>query len=76
MASASRARAATDDSAISDSDVVTDDQVAQQGPVWVKIERVGNTFNGYYSADGENWTAMAWNPQTITMAGDVTIGLA
>jgi len=71
-----QARAATDDSAISDSDVVTDDQVAQEGPVWVKIERVGNTFNGYYSADGENWTAMAWNPQTITMAGDVTIGLA
>ena len=71
-----QARAATDDSATSDSSVVTDDQVAQEGPVWVKIERVGNTFNGYYSADGENWTAMAWNPQTITMASDVTIGLA
>ena len=40
-----QARAATDDSAISDSDVVTDDQVAQEGPVWVKIERVGNMFN-------------------------------
>ncbi|MFN2221685.1 MAG: hypothetical protein ACK2UH_03985, partial [Candidatus Promineifilaceae bacterium] len=36
----------------------------------------GNAFNGYYSTDGENWTAMAWNPQTIDMANEVTIGLA
>ena len=71
-----QARLETDASAVSDSDVVTDDQVAQVAPVWVKIERVGNTFNGYYSADGENWTAMAWNPQTMAMASDVTIGLA
>ena len=71
-----QARLTTDTSATSDSDVVTDDQVAQEGPVCIKLERLGNTFNGYYSADGENWTAMAWNPQTIAMASDVTIGLA
>ena len=71
-----QARLETDASAVSDSDVVTDDQVAQEAPVWVKIERVGNAFNGYYSTDGENWTSMVWSPQTIAMAGDVTIGLA
>jgi hypothetical protein len=65
-----------DASAVSDSSVATDEQIALREPVWVKIERVGNAFNGYYSTDGENWTAMAWNPQTIPMANDVTIGLA
>jgi hypothetical protein len=37
---------------------------------------MGNAFNGYYSTDGANWTAMSWNPQTIAMASDVHIGLA
>ena len=45
-------------------------------PYWVKIERVGNDFNGYYSTDGQNWTSMSWNPQTIAMASNVYIGLA
>ena len=71
-----QARVDTDGSAVSDSDVVTDNQIAQEGPVWVKIERVGNTFNGYYSTDGANWTLMVWSPQTIAMGSDVTIGLA
>ena len=71
-----QARVDTDGSATSDSTVVTDDQIAQEGPVWVKIERVGNTFNGYYSTDGANWTLMVWSPQTIAMGSDVTIGLA
>jgi hypothetical protein len=56
--------------------VATAEQIALREPAWVKIERVGNAFNGYYSTDGENWTAMSWNPQTIDMANDVTIGLA
>ncbi len=71
-----QARLEADASAVSDSDVVTDEQIALREPVWVKIERVGNTFNGYYSTNGADWTAMAWNPQTIAMANDVTIGLA
>ena len=47
-------------------------------PVWVKVERKGNQFNGYYATDaaGSAWTPMAWNPQTITMASTVYIGLA
>jgi hypothetical protein len=71
-----QARLTADVDAVSDSSVATDDQIALREPVWVKIERVGSTFNGYYSVDGENWTGMAWNPQTIAMANEVTIGLA
>ncbi len=69
-------RLATDAAAVSDTSVVTAEQTALAAPHWVKIERVGNTFNGYYSTDGENWTAMSWNPQTIAMASNVYIGLA
>jgi regulation of enolase protein 1 (concanavalin A-like superfamily) len=52
------------------------DQLAQHIPIWVKLERTGDQFKGYYSADGTNWTAMAWNPRTIAMNTDVYIGLA
>ncbi len=44
-------------------------------PVWVRVERVGNEFNGYISVDGENWEASANNPQTITMIPSVKMGL-
>jgi hypothetical protein len=71
-----QARLEADVAAVSDTSVATDEQIAEREPVWVKIERVGNDFNGYYSKDGEDWTAMTWNPQTIAMANDVTIGLA
>jgi len=71
-----QARLTADVDAVSDTSVATAEQIALHEPVWVKIERVGNTFNGYYSSDGDNWTAMSWNPQTIDMANDVTIGLA
>ena len=71
-----QARLATDTDATSDTDVATDEQIALAEPVWIKIERVGNTFNGYYSSDGADWTAMSWNPQTIAMGETITIGLA
>jgi len=71
-----QARLTADVAAVSDSGVVTTAQTALRAPYWVKIERVGNAFNGYYSTDGENWTAMAWNPQTIAMGANVYIGLA
>ena len=61
--------------AVSDSSIATDEQIALRAPHWVKIERVGSSFNGYYSTDGENWTAMAWNPQTIVMGANAYIGL-
>ncbi|NIO30466.1 MAG: hypothetical protein GTN75_01550, partial [Gemmatimonadetes bacterium] len=71
-----QARLTTAVNATSDTPVVTTEQTALQAPVWVKIERSGSTFNGFYSTDGVNWTSMSWNPQTITMTGTVYIGLA
>jgi hypothetical protein len=55
--------------------VATDEQKALTAPVWIRIERNGTTFNGYYSKDGAKWTAMSWNPQTITMVGTIYIGI-
>jgi regulation of enolase protein 1 (concanavalin A-like superfamily) len=43
-------------------------------PVWVKLERVGTTFSGYYSADGATWIRLG--TETIQMAATVHIGLA
>jgi hypothetical protein len=61
----------------SDTSVATPEQRTITAPYWVKIERDNdNNFNGYYSSDGVNWTAMAWNPQSIVMHQDVYIGLA
>ena len=44
-------------------------------PVWVKIERKGNNFSGYLSADGTTWTQLG-TAQSITMTAPVYIGLA
>jgi hypothetical protein len=44
-------------------------------PVWVRVERVGDTFNGYISLDGVNWEGSVSNPQTIIMISNVKIGL-
>jgi len=71
-----QARLTTDVAAVSDTSVATAEQIAMTVPYWIKIERVGNAFNGYYSADGQNWTAMSWNPQPIAMTANVHIGLA
>jgi len=71
-----QARLLTDSAATSDTAVATAEQIALKTPVWVKIERTGNSLNGYYSTDGVKWTAMSWNPQTINMAAaSVYIGL-
>jgi hypothetical protein len=55
-------------------------------PLWVKVERKGDTFTGYYSQDGKNWiinqpestdiASDSTNPIRILMMGDVYIGLA
>jgi len=75
-----QARLTTDVSATSDTSLASlpTSQTGARAPVWVKVERKGNQFNGYYATDaaGSAWTPMAWNPQTITMTSTVYIGLA
>ena len=44
-------------------------------PYWTKLVRSGNTFSGYISPDGVNWTQIG-SSQTITMAQNVYVGLA
>jgi concanavalin A-like lectin/glucanase superfamily protein len=43
-------------------------------PVWVRVVRSGDTFEGFYSFDGNNWTSQASG--TISMNQSVLIGLA
>lgn len=43
-------------------------------PYWVRLVRSGNTFTGYRSPDGTNWTQLG--SATITMASTVYVGLA
>jgi RHS repeat-associated protein len=52
-----------------------DNYVTPTLPYWVKVVRSGNTFSGYYSADGVTW-AQVGTSQTITMAQTVNVGLA
>ena len=33
-------------------------------------------LNGFYSLNGTLWTDMSWNPQKISMSGDMLVGLA
>jgi len=43
-------------------------------PYWVKLVRTGNTFAGYRSPDGVNWTLQG--SATFTMASSAYVGLA
>jgi hypothetical protein len=43
-------------------------------PRWVKLQRNGNLFSAYESADGVNWTLVGTD--TITMGSTVYVGLA
>jgi YD repeat-containing protein len=43
-------------------------------PFWVKLTRAGNSFSGYASADGVNWTLVG--TAAVGMASTVYIGLA
>ncbi|MCD4781571.1 MAG: fibronectin type III domain-containing protein [Candidatus Omnitrophica bacterium] len=43
-------------------------------PYWIKLERTGNVFNGYLSADGTDWTFV--DTATFSMEGDMFVGLA
>jgi len=73
-----QARPLSNDEATSDTDVATSEQTALREPVWIKLERSGSEFNGFYATDeaGTAWTPIVWNPQTINMTSNVCIGLA
>jgi hypothetical protein len=43
-------------------------------PYWVKLERIGNTFNAYASPDGAAWTLVG--SDSIAMGSTVMVGLA
>lgn len=43
-------------------------------PEWIRLERIGNTFTGYRSEDGNNWTQVATGD--VTFGTDATVGLA
>jgi regulation of enolase protein 1 (concanavalin A-like superfamily) len=45
-----------------------------KAPYWVKLERIGNVFNAYQSADGVTWTLVGTD--TIAMAPTVYVGVA
>jgi hypothetical protein len=67
----------TDIDVVSDSSIATDEQIAITAPYWVRLERdIAGNFTAYYSSNGTNWQAMAWNPQNILMDSNVYIGLA
>jgi regulation of enolase protein 1 (concanavalin A-like superfamily) len=49
-------------------------QSTAQPPYWVKLERNGNIFTGYVSADGVNWGSPI-GTRTVTMSANVYMGL-
>ena len=47
---------------------------AGAAPQWVRVVRSGNTFSGYFSANGTTWTLIGTS--TVTMPAQVYVGLA
>ena len=45
----------------------------RQAPYWVRLTRVGNTFTGFRSSDGVNWTQVG--SVTVNMPATVFEGL-
>ena len=48
--------------------------LGQAAPIYLKIERRGSTFNGYYSANGTTWTLVG--TYTVTMVANPLAGMA
>ena len=44
-------------------------------PIWLKLDRVGNTFFGYWSKDDITWHNLG-GPQTVNMGSSALVGLA
>jgi hypothetical protein len=52
----------------------SDSTLVVKPPYWVKIDRLGDSLSGSYSADGTTWRSLGV-PQVITMGAPVYIGL-
>ena len=48
---------------------------SQTLPYWIRLVRNGDTFEAYRSSNGVDWTPFA-HPVTVSMTGDVYVGLA
>jgi regulation of enolase protein 1 (concanavalin A-like superfamily) len=48
--------------------------IAGTGPIWLRVQRQGNSFTASRSADGTNWTQIG--TATVTMGSSVYVGLA
>ncbi len=72
------ARVNTSDAVQSDTAVATEQQKAVTPPVWIKLERKGNRFYGYYATDdtGTNWKPLDWKPDPILMSTTAYVGLS
>src|SRR5205823_10880334 len=42
--------------------------------VWIRLQRAGNTFTGYFSTDGTTWTVVS--TANVAMAANIYVGLA
>jgi len=47
-----------------------------QAPCWFKLTRSGNTFAGYVSSDGSEWTQVGSSVSISDMSSDVNVGMA
>lgn len=45
-----------------------------QVPVWLQLDRTGNSFTASYSTDGANWLPVG-NPRTLNLTPDAVVGL-
>ncbi|MEM8560173.1 MAG: T9SS type A sorting domain-containing protein, partial [Bacteroidota bacterium] len=57
-------------------DADMDSQLLTEGeaPIWIRLDRAGNTFTAFTSSDGQTWTPRG--SVTIAMAADALVGLA
>lgn len=44
-------------------------------PIWLKLKRVGGTFNGYYSSDGQIWTPIGSVSPPVAASGKLGYSL-
>ncbi|TFG22030.1 MAG: DUF1349 domain-containing protein [Promethearchaeota archaeon] len=55
--------------------LVTRYTMGPQPAVWLRIERIGDQFNGWYSTDGNNWDNSGGFSQTLIYSRTVEVGI-